>query len=77
MLNPPFYAIMVGNRLHNSSTLLPAEHSSRQTIQKKWMVNQRQPRTHFTAVNNSATSVHLADLRAFFSCVFVFAICSL
>ena len=29
-----------------------------QTLQKKWMVNQRQPRTPFTAVNSSATSVH-------------------
>ena len=78
MFNPPFYAA-VGNRLHNnSSTLLPAEHSSGPTLQKKWMVNQRQPRTPFTAVNSSATFVHLADFRAFFSCVFVFAIiCSL
>ena len=58
MFNPPFYAT-VRNRLHNSSTLLPAEHSSGQTLQqKKWMVNQRQPRTLFTAVNSSATSVH-------------------
>ena len=60
MFNPPFYAT-VGNRLHNISTLLPAaEHSSGQTLQKKWMVNQRQPRTPFTAVNSSATSVHHA-----------------
>ena len=60
MSNPPFYAT-VGNRLHNSSTLLPAEHSSSgQTLQKKWMVNQRQPRIPFTAVNSSATSVHHA-----------------
>ena len=59
MFNPPFYAT-VGNRLHNSSTLLPVEHSSGQTLQKKWMVNQRQPRTPFTAVNSSATSVHHA-----------------
>ena len=58
MFNPPFYAT-VGNRLHNSSTLLPAEHSSGQTLQKKWMVNQRQPRTPLT-VNSSATSVHHA-----------------
>ena len=60
MFNIPFYAT-VGNRLHNSSTLLPAEHSSSgQTLQKKWMVNQRQQRTPFTAVNSSATSVHHA-----------------
>ena len=69
MFNPPFYAT-VGNRLHNSSTLLPAEHSSGQILQKKWMVNQRQPRTPFTAVNNSATSVHLADFRAFLYLLF-------
>ena len=61
MFNPPFYAT-VGNRLHNSSTLLPAEHTSGQTLQKKWMANQRQPRTPFTAVTSSATSVYHAHL---------------
>ena len=74
MFNPPFYAT-VGNRLHNSSTLLPAEHSSGQTLQKKWMVNQRQPRTPFTVTKdtiqqyNSSAASALADFRAFFSCV--------
>ena len=81
MFNPPFNAT-VGNRLHNSSTLLPAEHSSGQTVQKKCIVNQRQPRTPFTVTkdtiqHNSSAASALADFRAFFSCVFVFAICSL
>ena len=83
MFNPPFNAT-AGNRLHNSSTLLPAEHSSGQTLQKKCMVNQRQPRTPFTVTkdtiqqyNSSAASSALAEFRTFFSCVFVFAICSL